>query len=170
MATAQEWRDKASQAEDEKAASFERCDTDGFVSQWASGVNASKYSLQAEIEEKGGWELQAVFDLAGNLIAAKEIETIHGWTWAILESDDPQSRFKGWFNPSKASTPEKRRANNAKKGYYLGRIKSKNVKAELGGSGKGLSGALSVHAYVRRTDGGFSRDVEIIDNGQVNNG
>lgn len=166
MTTAEEWRAKAAAAENNAAESFERCDTDGFVTQWASGVTASQYRLQAEITENGGWELQALFDLDGNLLAAKELETAYGWSWGILENDDPSSRIVKWFNPSKAATPEKRRVNNAKKGIYVGTIKTDKVKAELGGSGTGLSGALSVRAYVRRTDGGFSRDVEIIDNGQ----
>lgn len=36
------------------AESFERCDTDGFLSQWASGITAQMHDLQAEIEEAGG--------------------------------------------------------------------------------------------------------------------
>ena len=77
--TAQDFRDMAAAAEKEKETSFERCDTDGFLSQWGHGMMAQQYRLQAEIEENGGlWEYAALFDLQGNLVPAKEVETRYG--------------------------------------------------------------------------------------------
>lgn len=145
--------------------SFERCDTDGFLSQWASGLTGSVKMLQADIEDKGGvWEFQALFDLDGNLVAAREVRGTYGWAWGLIDPANPRGRFLGWFNPSKARTPEKRRAANAKKGYYLGWVLAPAV-AEIMGGGTGLSGAASCYAGVRRTDGGYSADVTITDNG-----
>lgn len=40
--------------------SFERCDTDGFLSQWASDMTAREHQLEAEIASHGGC---AVFDV-----------------------------------------------------------------------------------------------------------
>jgi hypothetical protein len=145
--------------------SFERCDTDGFLSQWASSITGRKLMLQAEIEERGGKaEFVALFDLEGALVPAKMIETRYGWSWALLDPKNPRGRFLGFFNPSKASTPEKRRAANAKKGFYLGTVLAP-AKAEIMGGGTGLAGAASCYVGARRTDGGFSADVDIIDNG-----
>ena len=141
--------------------SFERCDTDGFRSQWASGVMAALYRLQADIADKGGmWEFPALFDLNGNLVAAKEIETRYGWSWALLDESNLGGRFLGFFNESEARSETTRRRNNARKGYYVGRVRAAAYAVNAGGN------ALCVTAVVRRCDRGWSRDVEIIDNGQ----
>src|SRR5690606_26317917 len=60
---AEELREMARGRDREAADSFDRCDTDGALSQWASGINAQKYRLQADIAENGGmWEFPALFD------------------------------------------------------------------------------------------------------------
>jgi hypothetical protein len=154
-----ELRDMAAQAERRAWESFERSDTDGYLSQWASGITAQLYRQQAEVADNGGrWEFAALFDLAGELVPAKYIETRYGMAWALLESDDPRSRIVGWFNPSRARNDATRRANDARKGYYVGRVAAP-AKADT-------AGATTVYVGVFRTDGGFSRDVQIIDNGQ----
>ena len=80
-------RAEASQHEQDAADSFERCDTDGFLSQWASGLNAAEKRLQAEIVENGGRaDVPALFDLDGNLIPAKLIDTRFGTSWGIFSS------------------------------------------------------------------------------------
>jgi len=82
-------RAEAAQHEQDAADSFERCDTDGFMSQWASGCNAAKKRLQADIEDNGGKaEVPALFDLDGNLIPAKLIDTRFGTSWGIFKSWD----------------------------------------------------------------------------------
>lgn len=145
--------------------SFERSDTDGFVSQWASGVSSRTSALKAEVAENDGRaEVHALFDLDGNLIAAKYIETQYGWTFGILENDDPESSIVSWFRPSSAQKESTRLANDAKKGYYVGAVMAPAAVTTTG-SGTGLGGALTVRAITFRTDRGFSRDVEIIDNG-----
>lgn len=161
--TAQELRDQAAKCSAESLASFERCDTDGFLSQWANDITARELRAQAEIVENGGRsEFPALFDLDGNLVAAKLVETRYGYAWALLESDDPRSRFVGWFNASKARKDAARIANNAKKGYSTGCVLAP-AKAAIGSRGTGLAGAASAYVYVYRTDGGFSRDAEIVE-------
>ena len=47
MSDATALRAEAAEARAEAAASFERVDTDGFVSQWASGINAQLADAKA---------------------------------------------------------------------------------------------------------------------------
>lgn len=166
MTTATEHRVKAEAAESRAAESFDRCDTDGWATQAASDLTAQKHHLAAEIAEQGGtWEFPALFDLSGNLIAAKLINGRYGMVWGILASDDAQGAVAEWFSPSKARNEATARRNNAAKGYYIGSVKTEAV-AILTGSGQGFAGLASVSAMVWRPDHGFSRDVEIVDNGQ----
>lgn len=140
--------------------SFERCDTDGCVSQWSSGVMAEEERLKAYLAKNGGSDyFVALFDLDGNLVPAKLVETRYGTAWAILTGDDPSSPVAKWV-----SAFPKRESTMRNKGFYEGTVKCPAY-VTLCGSGTGLSGALSVRPYTRRSDRGFSRDVEIVDNG-----
>lgn len=167
MTTAAEFRQKAQAAAVEAEASFQRCDTDGFASQAASQLMSRQHALSADIAENGGmWEFDALFDLDGNLVAAKKVDTRFGPAWAMLSSDDPSSSFTGrFFNESEAQSEKVRVRNNARKGFYVGRVKAPAV-ARMGGGGRGFAGMATCYPYVARADGGFSRDVEVIDNGQ----
>jgi len=103
-------RAEAAQHEQDAADSFERCDTDGFMSQWASGCTAAKKRLQADIQDNGGLaEVPALFDLAGNLVPAKLIDTRFGMAWGIFESWDDlngSGDIVRWVNafPARRST------------------------------------------------------------------
>ncbi|MFS0885076.1 hypothetical protein [Aeromicrobium sp. 179-A 4D2 NHS] len=156
-------RDEAAAKEREKHDSFERSDTDGAVSQWASGISADRLRLEAQVVEQGGvHEFRALFDLEGNLVPAKNVQTRYGYAWAILsDPDDPNSDVTAWVNESKARKGAQRRKTMEKKGYREGIVKAP-AKVMTGGSGTGLSGALTVSNYIGRADGGFSRDVEIV--------
>lgn len=156
-AEAEALREKAA-SEDRKAyESFERCDTDGALSQWAWGVTAQKVRLQAEILEADGMaEFPAIFDLSGNLVPAKEIQTQFGWSWMLL---DKYERCTGWFNESKARNEETARKNNAKKGYCVGRVRVPAFAKLAGGN---ICTAMAIKV---RKDGGWSADAEIVDNG-----
>lgn len=151
-------RARAAESERKAQESWDRSDTDGFMSQWALGLSASKDRLQAEIDENGGrFEFAALFDLDGNLVPAKLIDTRYGLAWGILPDDDPHGRFVRWFNPSSARSDVTRLKNNRRKGYTEGRVLAP-AKAVLSGTN-----ATSVRAVPLRTDGGFSRDVEIVE-------
>ncbi len=157
----QHWRDLASEARTRSRESFERSDSDGSTSQWAADMSAAKYDLQARIAGDGGQApMPALFDTDGNLVPAKLVSGRYGQSWGLLsDGDDPNSPFTDWVNCSNASTPEKRRAAMAKKGYREGAVWA-DAKADLAGSGHGLAGAMSVHPVVKRLDGGFSKDAE----------
>lgn len=140
--------------------SFERCDTDGFLSQWAHGLCADRDRLQAQIVRQGDLsEFPALFDLDGKLVAAKLVHVrsrFHHGTdtmWGLLQTDDPHGQIVGWVKafPARQSTLER-------KGYREGRVMAP-AKADLRGD-------KNVAAVIVRTDGGFSRNVQITDNGK----
>jgi hypothetical protein len=153
--TAEQLRDRARQLEQAAADSFDRCDTDGFLTQWSQQMNASLHRLQADVLENGGvWTFPALFDLEGNLVAAKLVQTRHGLAWGVLASEDPHSAITKWLtaHPARESTLER-------KGYREGLVEAPG-KAVLAGEQ-----ITSVRPIVKRTDDGFSRDVAIVDNG-----
>jgi hypothetical protein len=160
--TAAQYREAAAAHDAEAAASFDRCDTDGYASQAASGLMGSLNRAKAAIAEAGGRaEFPALFTTAGDLVAAKLVETRFGMAWGLLADDDPHGRFTGWFRPSAAATAAKRQATDARKGYQVGRVMAP-ANADFGGGGTGFAGMSSVRVYNFRTVGGFSRDVEVV--------
>lgn len=96
--TPESLRAEAQKCRQEAADSFERCDTDGFLSQWASGLSAQKKNLQANILENGGkasfWGLYTV---DGQRVAAKMIDGQFGLVWLLRE--DSVARFGRKFVP-----------------------------------------------------------------------
>lgn len=78
--------------------SFDRCDTDGCLSQWGHDQMAALYAKQAEIERAGGKaEFWGLYDLAGNRLMAKLIDGKYGMCWAMM--DRPNGTFSGRFVP-----------------------------------------------------------------------
>ena len=169
--TAAEWRAESAAMFAKREESYERSDTDGFLSQWALGSLSQDYTLRAQLAEANGLtEVCALFDLDGQLVPS-----IHGWGeygeyFAVLDNDERGCRR--FFNPSKARNEETARKNNAAKGFYIGTVKTQGKVKMLGG-GTGLSGcASSYNAIVPQTlsdNGGTlitdEQVVEIIDNG-----
>src|SRR5215467_366677 len=87
-AAAQQERETAAAHREAAAESFERCDTDGFVSQWAHGVLGQQHDLQARIEERGGtWTFTGLFDIvSGKRVEARLVSTRYGRSWCIRDS------------------------------------------------------------------------------------
>lgn len=155
-------RAQAAESDRRAAESFDRCDTDGFVSQWANGITSRQLRLQADILEAGGVaEFPALFDLDGNLVAAKLVDGRYGQSWCLLATDDADSFAIGWFSPSHARKGERRLRTDRAKGFTEGTVKAP-AKAGIAASGTGLAGAVTAHVTVYRADGGFSRDAEIV--------
>ena len=154
-ATAADLRAQAAAHDIEAHASFERCDTDGALSQWASGINARQLRLEAEIVENGGvWEFPALFDLDGNWVPARDIDGRYGPCWMILdESGDATGEFAP-FRPARKSTLEKR-------GYREG-IVTRPAKADTGSSGS----ITSVYVYARPTTPAHVAPVSIVSDGR----
>lgn len=162
--TPEEHRRLAREADYEAYESFERSDTDGFLSQWALGLSAQKHRLAADIAEDGGRaEFPALFDLEGNLVPAKLVRTQYGTSWAVLaDEDDPHGEVAKWVGRSRTKSPERKIKAMEKNGYREGTVRAR-AKADIVGTGHGLSGTAWVTTV--RVDGGFSRDVEVVDDG-----
>lgn len=140
-------RESAAADEAEAAASFERCDTDGFLSQWASGMTARLKRLEADIRERGGVaEFPALFR-DGALVPAVIIETKYGAKWGVFASAadaNGRGRVVEWVPVGPKAY--------AKRGYTIGLVE-RPAKASVLGSGRGLSGAASAYVGPVPTDG-----------------
>jgi len=108
-------REKARTHEAEAHASFERCDTDGALSQWAHGIGAEVARKQADLVEAGGvHEFPALFDLEGNYVPARLIDGRYGLCWMLLDAEGECCGFVSAF--------PKRRATMVGKGYLEGYV------------------------------------------------
>lgn len=146
--TAEQLRAEAAQHERNAAESFDRCDTDGFVSQWASGLNADLARTKAQIAENGGRctfaRLRLVRIDTGEVVAdARKVQTRYGSKWRIDSTDE-------WlpFMPARESTL-------AKRGYReVEQFETAPATAKhwAPGNARGLSGACSVQTIIVRTD------------------
>jgi hypothetical protein len=87
--TPAEYRALSLDAHNRKIESFDRCDTDGFLSQWALDCMSNKYAKMAQLAEQ---DFQAAFetlaDLDGNLVPCREIDTKFGWCYAVYATFD----------------------------------------------------------------------------------
>lgn len=156
---AEELRETARGNDRDAVDSFDRCDTDGALSQWASGITAEKYRLRADIAENGGmWSFPALFDLEGNLIPAREVYGEYGAFWSLL--DDEGNRTGATFNESRAQNEKIRLRNDARKGVYVGEVLAPAWVATRGQS------VTSVACHIARSDGGWDPSVMVIDNGK----
>lgn len=149
-------RESAAAKDAAAAASFERCDTDGFVSQWALGLGATKDRLQAEIEENGGRaSFVSLHDAeTGERVRAKLVQVHSRFAsgasvskWIVLDRNDNAAEWIPAFKSGKNSTLAKR-----------GLVESWEMAPAVAtyvGHGRGLSGAASVQVVARRTDRGY---------------
>lgn len=158
--TPEELRDRATAHGVKAAESFDRCDTDGFVSQWADGIMGDVDRLAAKIMQDNGYHrFPALYDSTGALVNAWEVENRYGWSWKITNPDGSVS----WFNESRAQNWRNRLAANARKGFFVGSVMLP-ARATTGGGGKGLSGAANVRAIAVPLYNDY-RDYVILDNG-----
>lgn len=157
--TATDLRNQAAAHEQAAQDSFDRCDTDGFLSQWAHGLSAEKARRQAEIVEAGGVaEFAALYDLSGNRVPAKLIrvaDKFKGYgtrsVWMLLDPANPKGKALGFVN--RPAGGPRSHANLRAKGYVEG-TEMAPAMADIVGTGYGLSGTAVV--AVIRTDGGWS--------------
>lgn len=162
-ATAEQLRAEADAFDTQAAESRRRCGADGMLTQRAAGLSADERRMEAAIIERGGvWDFPALFNLDGDLVPARleDQEGRYGKSrkaWRLLNE---AGRTAGWFSPSQAMEADTRRRNNAKKGYYVGRVLAP-AQAELLGND-----ITTLRAYAVRTDGGWNPGVEVLDNGQ----
>lgn len=141
-------REKAAECHQRAEESFERSDTDGFLSQWASEITAHMEETRAEIARNGGKaQFVALFTLAGEPVRARVIRSRYGLCWMLLNEANEAT---GEFAPYRPRNP----LTLAKKGYRedLEWAPAAACLAAPKGA-KGLGGAASVYVKVYRTDG-----------------
>lgn len=135
-----ELRAQAAECDAEARASFERCDTDGFLSQWASGINGQLLRQQAELADAGGMAWFAKWELvnaAGEVMDARVCQTRYGAKWRIDSTDE-------WIKYGSAGAAKR-------KGYAIvDRIEQAAAFAVIAGEGTGMSGAASCYVAVMR--------------------
>ena len=137
----------------EKEASFARSDTDGFLSQWASGLNAERARMRADLMENGGThEFLALFDLDGNYVTARPVDGRFGTSWYIPGAPKG-ARYVPYFPV--------RRSTLAKRGYTEGYV-VRPAMVEFTGSGRGLSGAASVRTVIAPADRPYDAPLSIV--------
>lgn len=159
--TPDELRDRAAAHTAKAQESFERCDTDGFASQWAHGVMGEVDRLAAQIMRDNGYHrFPALFDRHGVLINARQVEGEFGDAWRMVDANGYLGR---WLNPSRAQDWRRRLRANAAKGFFVGSVMLP-ARAVTGGGGKGLSGAANVRAVAVPLHQDY-RDYVILDNG-----
>lgn len=146
MDTAEELREQAREQFVAAHESFERCDTDGFLTQWAHGIEGRRLQYAAEIAENNGrWQFFGLYH-GDRRVAAREIRTRYGMRWILR--DDEATRYGKKFLPIVLSVGTQSRAQKA-----LGlseRMEWAPAVAKIVGSGYGLSG--SAWAAIVRTD------------------
>lgn len=112
--TPEEWRAMSGRQHEASRESFDRCDTDGCLTQWAADTMGRLYSFIADLAENGGRAtFRKLADLDGNILDAREVHTRYGYAWAITNPDGSTT----WFHESEARKASTRTANNAKKGF-----------------------------------------------------
>lgn len=140
--------EKAAAHDQEAADSFARCDTDGFVTQWAHGINGQLERAKAVIAERGGvQEFPALLDADGERVPAILIPTRYGECWAICEPGT--DRFTGEFvGRGKVAL---------KKAGFHEDVETAPARADLWAppGARGLAGATQVRVVVSRTDAGY---------------
>lgn len=147
---AKQLREASSRKAQEAQDSFDRCDTDGFLSQWASSLNSQLDRANADLLEAGGVsEFDAVFDLDGNYKPALKIETRYGSAWSLVDSNgkflNPPVFLP--YRPARASTIKK-------KGYTIGTvIRKANAK---------LAGKVNVGVDIVPSEGWIKEPLEIV--------
>ena len=153
--TAQDYRDMAKASRQRSRDSFDRCDTDGFLSQWCSDLSAREYDRKATIlENDGKAEFCGLYE-GERRVAAKLINGKFGTSWLLR--DDEAERFGRRFIPT----------------GYRSRIQKQlglqecfeNAPAwcKIGGEGTGLSGLSTAHVAVFRTGCKWGTDASIIE-------
>jgi len=148
----EQYRAEAAQHDRDAHESFERCDTDGFVSQWASGIMGQVARANAEIAENGGtatfWRY-VVRDLSGQVLEFRRCNTRFGFKLLVTDATGNEV----WIDP------HARTSTNERKGIVIEREEftlpaHANTWAPAGS--RGLGGACNVTVRIFPDD----RDVQ----------
>ncbi len=150
MTTASEHRDKAAAADKRAADSFVRSDTDGFVSQWASGLTAQLERRRAEIVDAGDTATFTGLYDGDRRVLAKLVSYRCGFSFS-----DKQSWMLGEAELEKYGRKFVPAGNRSRIQKQLGLTERKErapAYAFMNGRGTGLSGSAWVDVARKNPD------------------
>lgn len=137
--------------------SFERSDTDGFVTQWCNDLSARKYSEQARIKRNGGKAFFYGLYQGDRRVKARMVsrpafnapwKTVLVWE---LHSDE-QGSFGRRYIPAGQRSRVQKTLGLSERG------ENAPAEAYIGGSGRGMSGLASCFVSARRTGDQWGQD------------
>lgn len=155
---ANELRKLAAEKRARSRESFERCDTDGFLSQWASDISAQELEAKADILERGGvaW-FPGLYD-GERRVAAKIIHGRYGKVWMLRE--DEQQRYGRKFIPVlKRMRPRVQRELGLTEVAELAPADAK-IDVPQGRNNRGLAGCANAQVVVYRCGDPWGLDVK----------
>jgi hypothetical protein len=144
----------ASQNIQEASDSFERCDTDGFVSQWASGITADLNREKARICRQEGFDTFIGLYSGDTRVRAKIVNGRFGSVWLIDDCDQHLTGGRAFVPTGKRSTVQRK----------LGLSERQELAPAwvcTAGSGTGLAGACSVGVISFRTGCKWGSDAKL---------
>jgi len=151
--TAAEYRAEAAASLQEREDSFQRCDTDGFLTQWSCGLNADLARTRANIVEAGNTAIFLGLYDGEHRVRAREVFTQYG-TYCWLLDDEEAARYGRKFLPM---------GENSRVQKKLG-LREANESApawaKLDGHGTGLSGNAWVATF--RTGDKWGSDAQLV--------
>ena len=121
--SATEYRALSARAHQRSLDSWERSDSDGFLSQWANDQMESIYIGNAHVVEAGFATAWVLMDLNDNIVAVREGSNDYG-TFFILEDAAVERGLSRFITESGAENETRRVANNAKKGVKTAWVKT----------------------------------------------
>lgn len=137
---AEKMRDEAKRCRQSAYESYERCDTDGFLSQWASGQMAAKYDWAAQLADKQGvHEAMALFDAETGEVASTLQKSGQWGLYWVLNDAAAEKLGKRFVNQSKASKGATFKRNMRKHGVTVGLI---NVRHDPGIGMRAVEGPI----------------------------
>ena len=153
MENAEKFKSSASAHFEAEDQSFKRCDTDGFLSQWAHGICGQRDQELAKIVEEDKTAIFVGLFKGNRRVKAKTIQTRFGTSWVLHEDEVDLIAKRGRvFLPY---------GDNSRILKNLG-LEQRNERApawaKLGGRGTGLSGNVWVEVF--RTGDKWGQDAK----------
>lgn len=156
--TAADYRNLANSQRSSAVESFDRCDTDGFLSQWAHNINSDLNNTKAEILENDGKSDFVGLYEGDRRVKAREITTKFGRSWLLHEDEVALIALRGKpFLP----TGKTSRIHN-----QLGLQERKELApawCKITAHGTGLSGAASAFVHTYRSGCMWGSDATLIE-------
>jgi hypothetical protein len=150
LAEAAKLREAADRANRKSEESFQRSDTDGFLSQWALDIGARRDREQAKVLENGGCaQFRVLVNAEGVVIADRRHEFQNQFSfraeykWRVADEHLACTNGRKWIPTGDKSRVQKQFGLREEMRWMP-------AKAVITGSGTGLSGCASAYVTVER--------------------